>query len=112
MHIYTVTALGRGRVASPTLGRTYPQHSFYRRLSGPQGQSGHGVKKNLHPSDTQDQTQAIEAHGRCGCKGAHTYVYTVRALRKGRVASPTLGRLYQRYSFYSRLSGPQEQSGY
>ena len=29
-----------------------------------------------------------------------------------RVASPTLGRLCPRYSYYSRLSGPQEQSGY
>ena len=28
-----------------------PRYSFYRRLSGPQDQSGHeGVKKNLHPS--------------------------------------------------------------
>ena len=58
VHIYIATALGRGRVASPMLGRLYRpreslQYSFYRRLSGPQGQSGHeGVKKNLHPSDT------------------------------------------------------------
>ena len=41
-------------MASLTLGRLYPgeipRYSFYRRLSGPQGQSGHeGVKKNLHP---------------------------------------------------------------
>ena len=48
----------------------------------------------------------------CGCKGAHTYLYTATALGKVRVASPTLGRIYSRYSFYSRLSGPQEQSGY
>ena len=54
----------------------------------------------------------MKAHGRCGCKGVHTYVYTAMALGKGRMASPTLGRLYPRYSFYSRLSGPQEQSGY
>ena len=54
----------------------------------------------------------MKAHGGCGCKVAHTYVYTATALGKGRVASPTLGRLYPRYSFYSRLSGPQEQSGY
>ena len=52
VHIFTATALGRGRVASPTLGRLYPpgksQYSFYRRLSGPQDQSGHeGAKKNL-----------------------------------------------------------------
>ena len=36
-----------------------PRYSFYRRLSGPQGQSGHeGVKKNLRPSDTRDRTRA------------------------------------------------------
>ena len=30
-----------------------PRYSFYRRLSGPQDQSGHErAKKNLHPSDT------------------------------------------------------------
>ena len=54
----------------------------------------------------------MKAHGGCGCKDAHTYVYTAMALGKGRVASPMLGHLYPRYSFYSRLSGPQEQSGY
>ena len=53
----------------------------------------------------------MKARRGCGCKGAHTYVYTATALGKGRVASPTLGHLYLRYSFYSRLSGPQEQSG-
>ena len=31
-----------------------PRYSFYRRLSGPQDQSGHeSAKKNLHPSDTR-----------------------------------------------------------
>ena len=54
----------------------------------------------------------MKAHAVCGCKGAHTYVYTATTLGKGRVDNPTLGRLYPRYSFYSRLSGPQEQSGY
>ena len=59
VHIYTTMALGRVRVASPTLGSLYPreiiQYSFYRRLSGLQDQSGHeGVKKNLHPSDAWD----------------------------------------------------------
>ena len=39
------TALGRGRVASRTLGRLYPRYSFYRRLSGPQDQSGQGGVK-------------------------------------------------------------------
>ena len=32
--------------------------------------------------------------GGCGCKGAHTYVYTATALGKSRVASPMLGSLY------------------
>ena len=50
VHIYLATALGRGKVASSTLGRLYPgeslRYSFYRRLSGPQDQAGHeGVKK-------------------------------------------------------------------
>ena len=57
--IYTASALGRGRIANPTLGRVYPQekprYSFYRRLSGLQDQSGHeGVKKNLHPGSNLD----------------------------------------------------------
>ena len=65
VHIFTATALGRGRVASPTLGHLYPresaQYSFYRRLSGPQDQSGHeGAKKNIHSSDTQDRTRAVQ----------------------------------------------------
>ena len=54
----------------------------------------------------------MKAHGGCGCKGAHTYVYIATALAKSRVASPTLGCLYPRCSFYSRLSRPQEQSGH
>ena len=65
VHIFIAKALGWGRVASPTLGRLYPgeipRYSFYRRLSGPQGKSGHeGVKKNLHPSDTRDRTRAVQ----------------------------------------------------
>ena len=62
VHIFTATALGRGRVASPTLGRLYPEESpFYRRLSGPQDQSGHErANKNLHPSDTRDRTRAVQ----------------------------------------------------
>ena len=54
----------------------------------------------------------MNAHGGCGCKGTHTYVYTATVLGKCRVASLTLSRLYPWYSFYSRLSGLQEQSGY
>ena len=65
VHIYTAMELGRGRVASPTLGRFTPgeisRYSFYRRLSGPQDQSGHGgVKENLHPSDIRDRTRALQ----------------------------------------------------
>ena len=46
--------------AAFTPGENTP-YSFYRRLSGPQDQSGHvGVKKNLHPSNTQDRTQAVQ----------------------------------------------------
>ena len=53
VHIYASTALRRDRVASPTFGHLEPRYSVYRRLSGPQDQSGYeGVKKNLHPSDT------------------------------------------------------------
>ena len=41
--------------------RESPWYSFYRRLSGPQDQSGHeGVKKNLHPSNTRDPTWVIQ----------------------------------------------------
>ena len=63
---YKATTLGRGRVASPTLGRLYPRkiprYSFYRRLSGHQGQAAHeDVKKNLHISDTPDRTRAVKA---------------------------------------------------
>ena len=65
IHIFTATALGWGRVASPTLGRLYPEeiprYSFYRRLGGPQGQFGHeGVKKIFHLSDTRDRTRAVQ----------------------------------------------------
>ena len=65
VHIYTALALGRDRVAIPTLGHLYPRgkpwYSFYRRLSEPQDQSGHeGAKQNLHPSDTRDRTRAFQ----------------------------------------------------
>ena len=56
--MYTATALGKGMVASPTLGRLYPQYSFYSRLSGPQEQSGYEGVKRL---STQDRTQAVES---------------------------------------------------
>ena len=53
VYIYTATALGRGRVASPMLSCLYPplvkgpQYSIYRRLSGPQDQPGHKGVKNV-----------------------------------------------------------------
>ena len=60
MNMYSATALGRERVASPPIARFYtrgkPLYSFYRRLSGPQDHSGHEeAKTNLHPSDTRDR---------------------------------------------------------
>ena len=64
VHIFTTKALEEvGSLvlcsAAFTPGKS-PGYSFYRRLSGPQDQSEHkGVKKNLHPSDTRDKTQAV-----------------------------------------------------
>ena len=53
VHLYTATALAKGRVASPMLGRLYPPVLILRRLSGPQDQYGHeGVKKIFHTSNT------------------------------------------------------------
>ena len=85
VHIYTATALGRGRLACSRLGRFYPgeitRYSFYRRLSEPQDQPGHeGVKKNLHVSDTQDRTRAIQpAVKRLGAWASRkTHYYTVQ----------------------------------
>ena len=62
IHIYIAMTLGSGRmVASPAVGPftpgERPLYSFYRRLSGPQDQSGHeGVKKNLNSSDSRHRT--------------------------------------------------------
>ena len=56
----------------------------------------------------------MKTHGDVDAR-VHIPMYTqdtATALGKCRMASPTLGRVYPRYSFYSRLSGPQEQSGY
>ena len=51
VHIYTVTALGRGRARPPFTPEESHGTHFYRRLRGPQDRSGHEeVKKNLHPS--------------------------------------------------------------
>ena len=63
VHMFSATALGgRGGVASPKLGQLYLREShgahFYGRLIGPQDQSEQeGLKKNLHTSDTRDQTR-------------------------------------------------------
>ena len=62
VHIFTAMALGWGRVGSPTLGclREISLYSFYRRLSEPQGQSGHRVKNIPTPSDTRERTRAAQ----------------------------------------------------
>ena len=64
VHIYTAVALERSRMGSPMLDCLYtgerPRYSFYRRLSGLQDWSGHGVKKNLHLSRHWDWTQAVQ----------------------------------------------------
>ena len=62
--LHTATALGRDRAVGPALGRLYSEeisrYSFYRRLYGPQDQSGHeGLKKNLHSCVTRDRTRAV-----------------------------------------------------
>ena len=43
---------------------------------------------------------------------AKAHIYTARALGRGRVVNPTLGRFYPWYSFYMWLSGPQDQYGH
>ena len=59
------------RSAAFTPGEIH-RYSFYRRLSGPQDQSGHeGVKKNLHPSDTRDRTRAVQARSETPCRLRH-----------------------------------------
>ena len=51
VQIFAITALGTGRETSLTLGRGNPRYTFYRKLSGSQGDSRHeGVKKYLHLS--------------------------------------------------------------
>ena len=46
---------GQSCTRPPSPPGKFPGTHFYRRLSGPQDQSGHeGVKKNLHRSDTRD----------------------------------------------------------
>ena len=64
VHINTAMALGNCRLASPMLSHLNPQGKppvlIFREAEWIQDQSGHkGVKKNLHPSNTQVQTWAI-----------------------------------------------------
>ena len=59
------------RLAAFALGEI-PRYSFYRRLSGPQGQSEHeGVKRNLHHSGTRDRTRAVQARSQEPCHLSH-----------------------------------------
>ena len=59
--VYTATALGRGRMASPTLGSIYTRGKLPE-LSGHQDQSGthEEVIKNLHSSDTRDRSRTVQ----------------------------------------------------
>ena len=56
-------------------------------------------------------SQAMEAHGDVN---ARDHIHTVTALERGRVANPSLSRLYPRgkpwNSFCRRLNGPQGKS--
>ena len=53
--------------------------------------------------------QATKVHGDVDTR---VHIFAATALSGGRVASPTLGRLYLWYSFYRRLSELQDQSGH
>ena len=63
-HIHSQGTRKRGLLvlssAAFTPGKS-PRCSFYRRLSGPQDQSGYErAKKNIHPSDTRDVTRGVQ----------------------------------------------------
>ena len=83
VHIFIATALGWGRVASPMLGRLYPrgnpQYSFYRRLSGPQDQSGHeGEKKSpplRHPGSNLGHPACSQAPCHLSHQARTTFMY-------------------------------------
>ena len=74
IYIQKAPALGRGRVASSTIGRLYPgeitRFLFYRRLNGPQDQSRHeGVKKfsnsprtGIEPVPSSPQPSALSQY--------------------------------------------------
>ena len=70
VHIYTATALERGRVSSSSAAVItlweHPWHSCYRRLGEFQDQSGHEeVKKNLHTTEPGDRTLAVQPEKSC-----------------------------------------------
>ena len=88
VHIYAATALGRSRMSSPTLGRLYPRgrtrYSFYRRLSGPQEQSGReGVKKKSpplwHPGSNTSCPPRSQAPCRLNYLAHSRYAYLVKS---------------------------------
>ena len=67
-HIHSA-AQGRGKVVGPILDCLYPWFSFYRKLNGPQDQSGHdGVKKNLHPFRHQGSNLGHLARSQAPCR--------------------------------------------
>ena len=83
VHIYAATALERGRVASPTLGRLYPQGKppvlIFSRLSEPPDQSGHeGAKKSpplRHP--------CRQARGQAPCRLSYLAHHSLHNLNFG-----------------------------
>ena len=82
-HLYTAMALGRVMVAGTMVGRLYPWYSFCRRLREPQDQSGYeGVKKNLHPSDTQDWTRAVRSIAKCHAAWATLSIKYIKVYSK------------------------------
>ena len=64
VHIFAATALGRGRVTSPSLGRLHPRKApvlILQENEGPQNQSGHEeVEKNLLPFEIRDRTRTVQ----------------------------------------------------
>ena len=64
IHIFADMAVGRGRVASPTLSCLYPpgkyQYSCNKRLSGPWASLDEWIKKNLRPSFIRNRIRAVQ----------------------------------------------------
>ena len=67
VHIYTTTALGKGREASLTLGRLNHRYSLYRMISGPQDQSGQEGMKILYHCGTRDGNVAVQPVAWAAC---------------------------------------------